>query len=84
MTEPANEGAPPVARPPLKVRVLMVWRTFKHANHRNVARAAIGGHFVYYALCFVEAHGSYGIAAGFCGVMLLIETLLGNSGEGDQ
>lgn len=85
MTEPANEDAAAGgARPPLKVRLLIVWRAVKHANHRNVARAAIGSHLVYYSLCFIEAHGTYGIAAGFCGLMLLIETILGNSSEGDS
>lgn len=71
-------------REPLKVRITLFLRGVKHANHRLVARVAIGSHLVYYTLCFIEAHGSYGYAAGFCGLLLLIETLMGDDKDGQS
>lgn len=52
-------------------------RKIRAAEHRAVARTAVAGHLVYYALVYVESHGLYGKAALFCGVILLIEAALG-------
>lgn len=68
----------------LRQRLRMFWLHFRRANHRRVARAAIGGHLVYYSLCFVEAHGSYGYAAGFCGVLLVLEVVMGGNDENES
>lgn len=53
-----------------------------HSKHKAVARAAIASHFVYYVMVFIEAHGSYGIAAGVCGVILVVEVVLGQDKNG--
>lgn len=65
----------------LRARLRRYWHRLRGSNHRAVARAAVGGHLAYYSLVFVESHGFYGWAAGFCGIILVIEALLGQ-GEG--
>lgn len=60
-------------------RVRIMWHTIRHRhNHRTLGRAAIAGHLTYYGLVFVESHGLYGKAALFCGVILVIEAVLGD------
>lgn len=65
----------------LRAQLRELIKHFRHTNHRMVARLAIGGHLTYYSLCFIEAHGNYGYAAGFCGFILLIECLIGKDDE---
>lgn len=57
------------------------WKRLRAAEHRTVARAAVGGHLVYYGLVAIESHGLYGKAALFCGVILIVEIALGSGGE---
>lgn len=52
-------------------------RHIRHEKHKAVARMAVGAHFTYYVMVFMEAHGHYGYAAGVCGVILVIEVILG-------
>lgn len=68
----------------VRVRVHLVCRRVKHAwhrlrnrDHRKVARIATVSHLSYYGLVFWESHGLYGKAALICGVILVVESVLG-------
>jgi len=53
------------------------WLRIRHREHKMVAKVAVVGHLSYYGLVFVESHGMYGKAALVCGVVLLVEVVLG-------
>lgn len=68
----------------LRNRLRTIWHHVRKANHRTVARAAVAAHLSYYSLVFVEAHGWYGTAGGICGIVLLIEVILGHGNNDEE
>lgn len=67
----------------LKHRIRLVWMRIRRSEHRAVGKIAVAGHLTYYGLVFVESHGLYGKAALACGVILLVEIVIGG-GHGDE
>lgn len=78
----ANDEVEAKARLPDRLR--RFWHYLRNANHRNVARAAVAAHLSYYSLVFVEAHGWYGYAGGLCGIVLLVEVLIGHDDKEEK
>lgn len=67
-----------------RVRFHLLRRNLTHAlhhlrksDHRKVGKVATASHLAYYGLVFAESHGMYGKAALVCGVILIIEVVLG-------
>lgn len=65
----------------LRRNFLRAWQRIRHKEHKRVGKAAVASHLVYYGLVAVEAHGMYGKAALVCGVILLVEVVIGGSNE---
>lgn len=59
----------------------LAWMRVRRREHRAVGKIAVAGHLTYYGLVFVESHGMYGKAALVCGVVLLIEVVIGGRHE---
>lgn len=60
-------------------RVKHAWQHLRHRDHRRIAKAATASHLAYFGLVYVESHGLYGKAALVCGVLLVIEAVLGDN-----
>lgn len=68
-----------------KERFLLAIKLAHKVEHKLVAKAAIYGHLTYYGLVSFEAHGkTYAVVAGFIGVVMLLETLIGEPPGGDE
>ena len=66
-----------------KERLLLALKLAHRVEHKVVAKAAIFGHLTYYGLVSFEAHRkTYAIVAGFIGVVMLLETVLGEPPTG--
>lgn len=65
-------------------RILVLLRRVRklahNAEHKVIARAAIGTHLTYYGLVTWEAHGTYRWAALAVGIIMIIEIVLPHSG----
>lgn len=53
----------------------------RQREHRMVGKVAIASHLSYYGLVYIESHGMYGKAALVCGIILLVEVVVGGGHE---